>query len=242
VALGTSAGVVAEEWLELGRWVLDPSGAGAALATPVVRRAERDVPLALGPWTWQPLCVPAHPRGGVVEVEGPGAVAQPWAEAGRPLRTLAGCLGAPCTLRPGVGGPVGRWSVRSAQGFGQVYGARGVAFLFKANGRLEIQMADAFVGPAQAAAMAERMGTSGTATGTWRVAGPHQLRFGPLDAQAVTMHGHERGFVLPASGFGMGALLQALQEDVWTWALDGDRLVLQGHMMGGGVDVRLVRE
>ena len=68
--------------------VLGPGFGGAQLVT-VPAVAPVDIPVDLGPWRWQPLLVPEHPRGGRVGVRGEGAVEQPWAVARRPLATLA---------------------------------------------------------------------------------------------------------------------------------------------------------
>jgi hypothetical protein len=229
------------EWLAIGRWVFDVTGAAAALPGPVPHVADVDVPLDLGPWRWQPLAVPAHPRGGEIVVSGGVAVGEAWAVARRVHRTIAASTTGG-RLSTAAGGPVGRWEVKSAQGYGQVYGARGLVYVFKASGALELELADAFVGPLRAAEAAEHVGTSGTASGEWRVAGPHLVRFDRITPQNLTMHGHGREkFKLPADAFGMGPMLQAMQEDVWAWSTDGDQLSLRGTIMGGSVEVRLRR-
>lgn len=240
-AIRATAPVSAAEWLAAGVSVLDPA-AVASLPVPVPRVVSRDIPLDLGPWRWQPLEVPAHPRGGRVAVEGAGEVGEAWAIAKRPLRTLAASVG-PARFLPEVGGPVGRFTLKTAQGFGQVYGARGLAFRFRGGGGFEVEAADAFVGPVTAAAVAEQMGTSGIARGTWEVAGPQRLRFDRIDAQGLAMHGRRISDpVLPANELGMGVMLQALQDDVWEWALEADRLSLRGRIMGGSVEIRLQRD
>jgi hypothetical protein len=132
--------------------------------------------------------------------------------------------------------------VASAEGFGQVMGARGIRFTFNADGRLELVLADAFVGPLAAVAMAEQVGTSGVCDGRWRVAGEHRLRFDGIETRSLTLHSRTRDrFMMPARGFGLGEWLMALRDDVWTWQPAQDRLVLRGKMMGGEVEVRLRR-
>ena len=119
-------------------------------------------------------------------------------------------------------------------------GARGISFVFRAGGSLEIIMADAFVGPLAALPMAEQVGTSGVASFTWHVSGAHQLRFAGLNTRGLTMHGRQEDqFMMPAKGFGIGEWLTALQEGPWWWGPNRDRLVLRGTMMGGDVEVRL---
>jgi hypothetical protein len=232
--------VSATEWLKLGTWVLSPAGGLAMLPVRVERVADADIPLALPAWSWQPLRVPPHARGGRILVDGDGVVAEAWAEAGAEHRTLAAAAASACRLDPDPGGPVGSWEVASAEGFGQVMGARGVTFDFKGDGSLELVLADAFVGPLAAVTMAGEVGTSGTCRGRWRVAGRHLLRFDGLETQALTMHGRRDRFRVPAQGFGMGEWIAALSEDVWAWQPAGpDRLVLRGRMMRGEVEVRL---
>lgn len=237
----TGGVISAPEWAGIAAWILDPAGAGASLPV-VVRHPEPiDVPAALGSWSWRPVRVPGHARGGMIEVEGDGFVESPWAVAGTELRTLAAAAGAACRLVPRAGGPVGRWELASAQGFGQVFGSRGVVFVFHPDGRLEVVLADAFVGPLAALAMAEDLGTSGTAHGRWRVEGRYLLGFEGIASYGLTMHRRSgEGFMVPATGFGLGEWLKALEEGEWAWQFaEADRLVMRGRMMGGQVEVRM---
>lgn len=230
----------AAEWLRLGAWVLSPRGGRGALPVQVEPVAPRDVPCALDAWSWQPLLVPGHSRGGRVVVQGAGAVDQPWARADHALKTLAAAVDGGCSLVTDTGGPVGTWEVASAEGFGQVMGARGVRFEFSADGRLQVVLADAFVGPLAAVGMADRMGTSGTCSGRWCVAGEQELRFVGIETHSLTMHGRRDRFAMPAKGFGMGEWLMALGEGTWVWGrTDDGRLLLRGRMLGGEVQVRL---
>ena len=186
--------------------------------------------------------MPAHDRGGFVKVDGDGVVDDPWGEAGKELRTLAAAASTPCRLSPEPGGPEGGWEVASAEGFGQVLGVRGIRFDFHVDGRVGIVLADAFVGPLAAVAMAEEIGTSGSVSGRWKVAGRHLLRFEGIRTQALTLHGRRDRFMMPAKGFGLGEWLKALDEDVWAWQLvQQDRMVMRGRMLGGEVEVRLRR-
>ncbi len=233
-------GVVSgQEWLKLGGWVFDTRGPMSRLPQPVTPVAPVDIPATLPPWSWRMLRVPAHRRGGFVEVDGPGAVHSPWAPAAEPLRTLAGSPEGSSRLTPSPGGPVGAWEVASAEAFGQIVGARGIRFDVRSDGRLELTLADAFVGPLAAVAMADELGTSGVTEGSWAVAGPHRLAFAGLERALLTMHGRRQGFALPSGGFGLEPWLKALCEEPWAWKAQGDRLVLRGTMRGGAVEVRL---
>jgi len=227
-----------EEWLRMGEWVF--AKAPALLPVPVERVQDIDIPCAIDAWRWQPLGIPAHSRGGRIEVEGPGAVADEWAVAGAEHRTLAGSTDGVVQFGAHSGGPTGEWVVTSAEGFGQVMGARGVSFRFDGSGGMELTFSDAFVGPLAAVAMAEEVGTSGLARGRWSVAGPWRVAFSEIDDSALTFHGRARGaFRLPARGFGIAAWLEALEGEPWAWQLNGERLVLRGKMLDAWVDVRL---
>lgn len=234
------------EWLEVGSWILSPRGASSELPVSVARPEEVDIPVALGPWSWVALRIPPHPRGGRLEVEGGGEIGDPWAPGGATHRTIAGATEGPCRVIGTPGGPLGDWTVASAEGFGQVMGARGIAFTFQRTGVARIVLADAFVGPLAAVAMADHVGTSGVVEGRWRVAGPHQLAFEGITPHSLTMHGrsqrrHDR-FMMPAGGFGLGEWLEALSDAPWGWEQRPDRLVMRGTMMGGPVEVRMRRE
>ena len=233
-------GVVSgQEWLKLGRWIFDQRGPASKLPGPVSPVPPVDVPTTLTAWSWRLLSVPAHPRGGRVAVEGPGAVQQPWAKADEALRTLAGTPDAPSQLTPEPGGPLGVWEVASAEAFGHIVGARGIQFTFRSDGQLELVLADAFVGPVAGLAMAEELGTSGLTQGRWHVAGTRRLGFTGIEDAMLTMHGRRPGFAMPTGGFGLEPWLKALCEAPWAWKMHEDRLILRGTMRGGAVEVRL---
>ena len=233
--------VSAPEWLAVGQWIYDAEhGARSLFSVPVDRPEAVDVPVTLRPWSWRALAVPAHQRGGQVIVEGEGVVADPWGVAHQPLRTLAACSGSACSLRAVSGGPVGRWTVSSLQGFGQIMGARGMDFDFQSSGVLQIVLADACGGPLAAIALAEQMGTSGIVDGRWKVGGPLQLGFEGIQTASLTMHGRDADpFAVPASGFGMSEWIQALEKSPWWWEVNGSRLVMRGEILGEMIEVRL---
>lgn len=224
-----------------GRWALATDGGGAELPVPVPRPAAIDIPATLPPWSWVPLSVPPNPRGGHVRVEGPGVVVDPWGVHDQPLDTLAVALDGEVRLSGTPGGPVGRWTLRTAEGFGQVMGARGFIYEFATNGTLSLVLADAFVGPIAALDMAERVGTSGIVRGRWRVAGPATVRLSDLDTTPLTMHGHEDRFVLPAQGLGLAQAIQGMTSHPWVWRIEGDTLTLVGKVQGADVEARLER-
>ncbi len=234
--------ISAREWLTLGQWILDPAGAAAALPVVCKRPAASALPVRVSPWSWRLLEIPADQRGTLIHIDGEGAVDELWAVADSPLSTVAGATNGGCELSAGSGGPDGTWEVASAQGFGQVMGARGISFSFKPSGALEIVLADAFVGPLAAVTMAEEVGTSGVVWGRWNVHAAHQLGFAGIASQSLTMHGRKNDrFMVPAKGFGLGEWLKALEDGPWSWEAGGDRLVMRGMMMGGVVEVRLKR-
>jgi len=228
-------------FLGWGRWVFAADGAQALLPVPVSRPPPADIPLTLPAYSWIVLHVPPSPRGGHVGVEGPGAVADPWGVHDQPLETIAAAVDGEVRLLAEVGGPVGSWNLRSAEGFGQVMGARGFTFEFRASGAMQLVLADAFVGPIAALEMAERVGTSGIVRGRWRVVGPHTIGMSDLDTSPLTMHGHDDPFVLPARGLGLGESIRGMSDRPWRWRIDGDDLLMTGVLQGSEVDVRLAR-
>ena len=243
-----AGGVVSgAEWAKVGRWVLAPAGLAAQLPGPVDRVGEVELGpdgLALPAWSWRPFRRAADARGAQLRLEGEGTIEPAWAPAGESLRGLIAAAASPARVTPGPGAPIGDWEVASAEGGGQVVGVRGVRFTFRRDGRLEVVLADAFVGPLAALAMAEEVGTSGICAGTWRVAGQRWLRFDGVDARALTLHGRSRGgFLMPAGGFGLAEWLGGLSEAPWAWQEGpADRLVLRGALRGVAVEVRLRRE
>jgi hypothetical protein len=225
--------------LDAGRHLLTEPAVWVHAGSPE-RSAPVDVPASLPPWSWRRVEVPAHPRGGRITVEGVGGVAPAWAPAGQVQRSIAASGPAGCTLQPTSGGPTGRWELRTAQGFGQIYGARGIEFVFHPSGKLEVVLADAFVGTVAEVEVSERVGTSGTATGRWRVAGPSQLTLHDIVPMGLTLHGRDDNpFVAPADGVGMGVWLRAMEGAVWRWRWSDGRLYLHGPMWGQEVELRL---
>ncbi len=233
-------GPTPERWLSLARWVLG-AGLAARVGVPLDAAPAHDIPLDLPAWSWARLDVPAHPRGGRVACSGGAAVAAPWAVGGERLRTVAAAA-APGRLLADVGFPVGPWEAASARGFGQVFGIRGMTWTFKADGRVELVLADAFAGSFDAVEMAEQVGTSGVVPGRWRVAGPARVALSGLDTTGIAMHGRgDQPFAVPATGMGLGQVLQAMSEGDWAWEQVGGELYLRGSVMGGSVEMRLRR-
>ncbi len=219
--------------------------AGARLARGGEVRAAVDVPAQLPPWQLAPVEVPSHARGGHVSARGPGGIAPAWAPAGKVLRAVAVSGPASLRLEPDCGGPVGTWWLRSAEGFGRILGARGLCFTFHASGRLDLVLADAFVGGLEALEVAARLGTSGTSSGRWTVAGPRRLALHDLEPGAATLHGRDAdgaSFALPAGDTGLAAGLRAMSDSAWTWTTDGAVLWLRGRLWGSEVALRLVAE
>jgi hypothetical protein len=231
------------EWLTLGDWVFSVAGAGSMLPVHAERGPDLVPPATLSPWSWGIVAVPELPHGGRLETTPGSAVDDAWIPAGEPTRVLFAATTEPARVWLEPGAPLGTWDVASAEGFGQVMGGRGVGFTFLPDGRLEIVLADAFVGPLAAVAMAGQVGTSGLCTGRWKVAGGHLLAFTDIATGSLTLHGRSRDrFLVPAQGFGLGEWLEALADGPWAWMpVQTDRLVLRGRMLGGDVEVRLRR-
>lgn len=235
------------EWAAIGRWVLATDGLAASLPGPVARAPEvelGDGGLEVPAWTWRPFRWAGDARGAHLRLDGDGAADPAWVTADSPVRGVVSAASGPVRVSADPGAPIGDWEVASAEGFGQVVGARGIRFSFRRDGRLEVVLADAFVGPLAALAMAEEVGTSGVCAGSWRVAGQRWLRIVGVDTRSLTLHGRSRGgFLMPAKGFGLGEWLSSLSEAPWAWQEGpADRLVLRGTMRGIAVEVRLRRE
>ncbi|MFK7928253.1 MAG: hypothetical protein AB8H79_08685 [Myxococcota bacterium] len=232
----TEDGPSQARWLELGRWVLG-AGLAAQVGVPVDLATPVDVPVTLQPWSWMPIEVPAHPRGGWVRSEGSAVIEQSWARGSQILRTLAACTGGVGALSPVSVGPIGSWRQVSARGWGQMFGIRGMTWTFHGDGRLEMVLADSAAGPVEASAMADGTGTSGIAPGRWAIAGERRLTLSGLDTSRLTLHGKgSEPFVLPAGG--LSQVLQAMQGGVWRWRHEGVELYLTGPLMGGEVELR----
>ncbi|MFT7517980.1 MAG: hypothetical protein ACI9MC_000104 [Kiritimatiellia bacterium] len=230
-----------EQWLQWGRFVL---GSGLASQLPIAIQSvqPRDVPLHLDPWSWVRVDVPAHPRGGRITTAGDAVIDNPWARGGRRHNALAGSLARSGDLGTDVGGPVGTWTCTSANGWGQVFGVRGITYNFKGSGALEFVLADAFAGPLEALEVAERIGTSGVVPGRWSVDGDHTVRFSGMSTASLSMHGRDADpFIVPAAGLGMSTMLKAMQDGTWRWHISGSELTLTGTLMGGPIDIRLRR-
>lgn len=237
-------GVSVDQLLEAAARILSPAGVGPVADAP--RAAAVDVPVDLGPWQMVRVEVPAHPRGGRVLVEGEGAVASPWAPGGQPLKTVAVSGAEGCRLLPSAGGPVGRWEVKSASGWGRVFGSRGVVFDLRPSGQLRVVFADAFVGGVEAVELASRMGSSGVATGRWEVGGEHCFRLRDVRSDAVTVHGRGASapsFAVPDTGAGLLAGVQAMADQDWSWEAQGeDRMIWRGSIGGSPMVLHLARD
>lgn len=229
-------------WLAIGRWLFDAQGARAGLQVSAKLPPAYDVPTQLTPWSWRRLAIPAHPRGGQVAVVGAAAVEPGWAVADAPYEGLAAAIGE-ARLIPAPGGPIGRWILRTAEGFAQVFGARGMLYAFTTGGQLRLEFADAFIGPLSALEESERVGTSGTALGRWAVSGANEFRLSRIDSSSLITHGRKsRDMALPVGEYGMGAILTAMQEQPWRWEVSNDSLRLYGRVMGRSVEMRFLAE
>ncbi len=232
--------VSAAEWRSLGAWVFDPTGLAALLPFPVERRtAESGLPFTLAPWSWALVRFEGGRSGLHPVLDGPGDLGDVWVIPDSQLTTVVGSAEGTTTVRAGDPVPFGEWVLASAEGAGQVFGARGVSFTFKKDGRFEAVLGDAFVGPLAALPVAEQVGTSGLVTARWQVAGATRLQLVGVDATALTLHGRRPDrFVLPARGLVLTEWLASLGDEPWSWALAHDRLVMRSRFRTMPVEVR----
>ena len=185
--------VSAKEWGDVGAWVMSTQGPGSQLPVMVRPWAARVPPMSLGPWSWGTVAVAAGRPGGRLALTGEGYIDEPWVRGGQAHRAFVSTVDGPAVAVLEPGGPVGSWELVSAQGFGQVFGARGVRFDFATDGGLNVVLADAFVGPLAALEIAEEVGTSGVAQAGWSVTGRMQLTFEGVAATSMTLHDRTGG-------------------------------------------------
>jgi hypothetical protein len=192
------------EWMAFGAWLFSRAADDAPLPIrPAVRRP--------GGWTAAPLSfrrirVEAGAAGARLEAR--GCVCPPARfAAGQAGVVLVGALdGASCDLLVAPLGPVGRWAVRTGRSGERFGAARNMELTLWADGRGEVTLADAFVGPATAEALslADQFGVSGTLMGRWKVVdteGP-VIEISGLVPQGITVHPRGRfGFAVPAGPF-----------------------------------------
>lgn len=235
--------VSAQEWAKLGDWLFSSDGGRAEGGVPIEACLRDHIAGTLPPWSWTPAILPAGTKGGRIQVTGDGCARPVWLVSDGAGKTLLSSASEACTFELDSGAPVGRWRVASAEAFGHIVGARGVEFCFARDGRLDVVLADAFVGPLAAIALAGEQGTSGACVGRWTVAGKRRLRLDGIRPDNMTVHGRGANtFMLPSKGFGLAEWLGSLDEDVWRWETSTDaRLVLKGRLKGGSVEVRFHR-
>ncbi len=226
--------VSGDEWTRFGGWLFD--AAPRLLEWPVERPPVATMPSTWGPWQLGRAVVAAGP-GGRISTAGAGCCSSKWWRAGTVV--VVGATDGEGTVEAAPAGVGGRWQVASASVAGQVMGARGVLWTLWEDGRLEIVLSDAFVGPLAALPVASEVGTSGVATGRWRVDEADVLTFEGVTTAGLTVHGR-RGDRMGgrALGFGIPEWIADLNEGPWRFVKADDRLVMRGAMRGAPVEVR----
>ena len=228
-----------EEWLRLGAWVLDRERGPQASLPVVPPLMERlSPPEDLKPWSWRRVRVGADMRGGEIRVTGRAAVQEPWCRRGVEHETIVGHTEGPARVTMGPGAPLGSWRMASAEGQGQVMGARGVRFIFSPTGRFTARLDNASLGPLAGLPVKASQGASGVVDGRWAVEGPWSLGFTDLDLTSlVTSTSHQDRFAQSSSG--VPVWLKGMQQGTWGWRRRGDRLFLQGALEGAPWEIRL---
>lgn len=202
------------------------------------------------PWSFRALAASAGPAGARLALEG-GALAPARGLAGGELgaRVAASVAGGALALRARAAGPVGTWVLASGLVQERLGAARGVELSLREDGRLEIVLADAFMGlpTAEMLALADSVGVSGWAGGRWRVVSVDEEEAGELLIERVTPKGltlHPRGghgFAVPAASVIRPAeqILSALSGASLRWRRDEEGLLLRGPVLGLPVELRL---
>ena len=240
------------DWADFFSWIRDPNhGPGARAPLPL----EVGSPRAIGPWQAPPrAALPTRieaPLSGLrLKLEGtsPAFIRGKTAYAAGEIDTvlLVAPEGGKVDLQARPAGPVGRWAVVAGSIPSRIYAARGIEVELRADGRAEVVLADAFVGPPtdDAIDMARRMGASGSGHGRWRVSslteGGGELCFDKLVLDDVTVHPRlTGGFALPADAWlgPVKRVLEAMAGARFQWRQEGARLLLTGRVAGMPVEI-----
>lgn len=235
-----------------GAWIRDPRGPciDAPLPLPLGEPSRESIFVAM-PLSFRALALSTGPAGARAQTSGaalcgPLRVASEEALAGV-AGTLAGGL-VTITLAPS--GPTGTWALNTGVVQERVGAARGVELELKGDGRLEIVLADAFMGlpTTDMLALAESVGVSGWAGGRWRVlsVAPTEEEGGELLLEQVKPKGltlHPRGghgYAVPAASVIRPAeqILTALSGATFRWRPGAEGMTLTGQVMGVSVELR----
>lgn len=237
-----------ERWLAFGAWLLDRRGPAAGAPVPLDGSTAPP-----GPWEAAPLSLRrVRADGGACGLQlRPDGVAGPAVELVGEARTVvyAALHGGPALVRAEPIGPVGVWALRSGRTDLRFGAARGVELTLHADGRGEVTMADAFIGPAteDALEIAAQYSVSGTIEGSWRlVSGGDSvaITLGPVRPVGLTVHPRGRfGFAIPAGAM-LGRAEGWLSRIAGTrWAVRPieDGIEVEGSGLGPTVVLRFAR-
>lgn len=186
--------------------------------------------------------------GGHARVEAPGGwrdVRGAFIEGGRLLLSTEGPGLVSVTRQPSA--LLGEWIVRGADWAGRVFGVRGIVCRVLADGRLELDLADAFAGSltGEGITLAERVGVSGGGRGRWRVDG-ETLTVSELGAETLTLHSRSARspVAFPSGDIELQAafIAQAVCAVPWRVAVEGDTVRLHSVISGQPATLRLGRD
>lgn len=242
------------EWARFGQWCRDAEHGPAASApltiTPAHSRADPTMPLR--PLSHHPLHWSAGPAG--LRVQGATLAPPVRLGGGEEIETVLGTIdGGISVLDARPARVVGRWMMRSGQAGQRLGVAKGIELHFHPDGRLEITLSNAWMGPADAEnhAIARQLGASGIGRGRWQVLsleaadGAGVLRLSALDINQIRLHPRRtrmRRFALPA-GDGqrdrVRRLLGQLTERPIRFTLDSSGLLLSGELRNHSFQIRL---
>jgi hypothetical protein len=215
-------------WRRLGGWVL---GAGLGARLPDVPASKVFLLGQLEPLSWRRVNVNGGPSGCFIE----GPVDRAWVPAETEALAFAGALrGGRLSMAPGV--PLGTWRLASLDAMGQVMGARGITWTFKADGTVELLLSDSFVGPVGSVDVADQVGTSGVINARWAITGPWRFRIESVVPMGLTVH-EVSGRSAPAH-VGPESWVRRLEGVELRWSQEGV-LILRGEIYGGPMRLRL---
>lgn len=234
-----------------GAWIRDPSGPVSRAPLPLpLGPSSREVAWVAPPWSWRAITLEAGPAG--LRALAGGAALHPSRAlaGGETAQLVAGSAeGGLVSLALLPAGPVGTWSLSTGVVHERVGAARGVELELAPDGRLEIILADGFMGlpTVDMLSLAESVGVSGWASGRWRLVSAEpggdagELLFVQVSPRGLTLHprgGH--AFAVPAASIIRPAeqILSALSGVSFRWRRTEEGLTLTGRVTGVGVELR----
>ena len=188
-----------------------------------------------------------HPGGRLLSKGGPSR----WREV-EPDRVAAGTLllalteAGPWRIFRRSSPVLGPWVVSGADFGGQVFGVRGLGVRFESDGRLELDIGNAFVGPVTSSglSMAQHLGVTGSGSGRWLLE-DGRLSFEDLETDGLTIHERSDssplGMPSPQVDNSAAFFARSIESVLWKVEASKEALVLKARFQGVPANLRLSR-